>query len=313
MNKLFIKATCKFEQHNKSIITGYFRQNYINTALLSNNMKKWWLLLIIGALFLPAVFGFGLASDFLANDILELAPGAEYDYYINLQNGQSGSLFVNITVTSDNNIARLNSTNSVFEVPEKTYDVQIPLHISIPWYASEGKIFDVSYIAKPVTASGGLSFTVVLSRGFKVKVAKSGFVARGVLAHQKSLSDVTSNSVKKLNENKFELGGGLVAILAAGLLFALVWKRSGDISNKLFTSKQVVKEPQMDMSYSTLPEFYRVMASVDGGTFWNYIATYEQELSVWLAQASSPKFSKELMLSKTRKEFLQRLKNGLMR
>lgn len=274
-------------------------------------MEKWWLSLIIGMLFLPAVFGFGLASDFLVNDILELAPGAEYDYYVNIQNGQMGSLFVNLSVTSDNDIVRLNSSQSVFEIPERTYDLQIPLHISVPWYASEGKTFDVSYVAKPVTASGGLSFTVVLSRGFKVKVSKNGFVARGVLAHQKSLSEVTSNSVKKLNENKFEIGGGLLVILAAGLLFALVWKRSGYISDKIFASKPVVQEPQMDMSYSTLAQFYRVMASVDGETFWNYIATYEKELNVWLAQVSSPKFSRELMLSKTRKEFLQRLKNGL--
>src|SRR3989344_4277273 len=197
-------------------------------------MKKLVLFLVVGMMFLPAVFGFGLASDFLPNGTLELSPNAEYDYYINIQNGQSGPIFVNISVTSDNNIARINSSSTVFEIPERTYDMNIPLHISIPWNAPEGKTFAVSYVAQPVASQGGLSFTVVLSRGFIVKVSRNGFIARGVLPQQKSLSEVTSNAVKKINDNKFEIGGLILAILAVGLLIALVWKRSGFISDKIF-------------------------------------------------------------------------------
>ena len=109
------------------------------------------------------------------------------------------------------------------------------------------------------------------------------------------------------------MGGLILAFLAVGFLIAFVWKRSGFISDKIFASKKSVDEPEIDMSYSTLPEFYRVMAGVDGETFWNYIETYEKELRFWISQVSSQKFSRELMSCSTRKEFFQRLKNELSR
>lgn len=293
-------------------------QNFINIELLVINMQKMVVFMIGCMLFAPFVFGFGLASDFLKNDILELAPGAEYEYHINIQNGQPGPIFVNITVTSDSSIASLNSDSSVFEIPAKNYDTQIPLRIAIPWYAYEGQTFGVSYTAAPVTGGGGLSLTIVLSRNFNVKVSKKGFISRGIYAEHKNISEVTTDAVKQIYAQKFKIGGWLIGLIVFANVCLLLWKRSGMIAEKIENWRNSRQDKQDDtaeqkfsMAYNTLPEFYRVMASIDGQTFHAYLFQYHSELYYWISRVAGEKFAKELMLSKTRKEFLQRLKYAL--
>lgn len=270
-------------------------------------MKKWWFLFVILIFLAPVALGFGLASDYLKDHILLLAPGANYEYRINIQNSLPEPISANVFLKDDNGIASFNKTDNLFEIPARSYDTQIPLYISIPWYASEGKIYDISYSAAPVASpAGGIGFGISLSRSFSVKVSKNGFISREMLAGEKSVSGITSNAVKKVSSYKLEAVGIILSLIAVSMVLSLLWKRSD-----LFSRRIVAPQTRIDLSYSTLPEFYRVMASIDGETFWNYVRTYEKELKVWLTGVSNDRFARELMSSSSRTEFFQRLKYEL--
>lgn len=270
-------------------------------------MKKWWLLFVALILALPVVFGFGLASDYLNNNTLLLAPGAQYEYRINIQNPLPEPISVNLLLKDDEGIASFNKTDNVFDIPARSYDLQIPLFISIPWYIREGKIYEISYSASPLESSlGGIGFGISLSRSFSVRVSNDGFVSRGILAEKKDFSTITASAVKKVSSYKFEAVGIILSLIGVFIVGSLLWKRSD-----IFSRKVVVKNDKTGLSYSTLPEFYRVMASIDGETFWKYVNMYDKELKVWLASVSNDRFARELMSSSSRTEFFQRLKYEL--
>ena len=268
--------------------------------------------LVMCILLLPVVFAFGISSDYLKDDTLLLAPGAIYEYRINIQNSEEYPLFVNISLNDAENIAHFNASDSVFEIPAKRYDIQIPLYISIPKYTWGGKKYDISYEARPVaTPGGGIGFSVVLSRSFKVQVAKNGFIARGVVAPDQGFLDITASIVKDLYAQKFKISGIFFVLTAFVILFSLLWRRSALVSERFAAKIPVQNDSPVNMHYSNLAEFYYVMSSVDGKTFTEYVLQYRNEIYYWLCTVAGEKFARELIFAKTRKEFLMRLKYGL--
>ena len=263
---------------------------------------------------LPTIFAFGISSDYLENNILELTPEAHYEYQINLQNGAPIDLYVNLTVTNAEGIASLNRTSTIFYLPPKTYDLIVPLYITIPPYAFEGKTYDVSYSLRPVDGkSEGVSFTVVLSRGFTVKISKEGFIARDVRApkpkkYQDTLSELTARVVMNIEAYKFHAGGALIVLTSMLFVIILTWKRSEIFSRSI--SKEPPQQKQM-LSYTTLKELYTAASRVDETALIQYIQTYNKQLYQWLVPLTGEPRARALITSKTQGEFLQQLTNAL--
>lgn len=275
--------------------------------MCENRMKKY-LLFAMLIIFAPVVLGFGLSSDYLQDNTLSLAPGANYEYRINIQNPIDQPLFVNMILKDVGGIASFNRTSTVFEIPAKSYDTQIPLYISVPWYASEGTTYDISYTATPVEGpNGGIGFMVTLSRAFSVKISKDGFISRGTRAEKKGISEITANSVQTVYAHKFQIGSAFLILIAVLITASLLWRRSEIISNK------ILSQQKSSGTYSTLEEFYDLMRNSDDKTFWNYASFYEKDLRAWFTKMGSKEFARQVMASKTQKEFLQRLKNEIQK
>ncbi|MBI4142066.1 hypothetical protein HY484_04025 [Candidatus Woesearchaeota archaeon] len=277
-------------------------------------------LLVVSLFFVPVVYGLGIASDYFPNDVVPLAPGAFFEYRVNIQNGGSSDLSVELLIGDPDNVVSLNGS-SVFELPARSYGLWVPLYISIPWYAKEGDIYPISYQVGPVVGpgGGGIPFTISVSRSFSVNVTEDGFIARGVRAEKRTLSTITAQAVKSIGKNIYAvrgtIGTGLLVIFLLGFVMLLVWKRSGmivdktsEVWNGLFAKRYVDEE---DLSYRTLPEFYRVMTGIDGVVFKEYMDVYWDDVYKWLASVSSHEFAYWVMSASSRKEFFQRLKYGL--
>ncbi len=261
---------------------------------------------------IPTALAFGISSDYLENNILELTPGAFYEYQINLQNGAPVDMYVNLSVITGTDIASFNRTDTALFLPAKTYDFFIPLYLTIPPYAFEGKTYDVSYAVKPVDGkSEGVSFTIILSRGFTVKISKEGFIAKGIRApkpkkYRDTLSDLTARVVMNLQVYKSRAAGAFIVFSTLFLLVFLLTKRGDIFSNAIFKTNT----RPTSFTYTNLQELHALATQADETTLLNYVQTYQKELYHWLVSLTDQQHARAIVSSTTKKEFLQHLSNA---
>jgi hypothetical protein len=186
----------------------------------------------------------GVSTPYLENNTLEVVPGNNYTFIINIQNGDSQDYYVNIahktsdrfgTLQGKKDIIRI-SNNTLF-VSAKTYNTKNTFYISIPSNTSIGREYIVEYSVKPI-AESNVSSTLVntsVNRSLKIRVIED-----------KSQNNNTNQTNKWNSKIKYVGIGLLILILTAGLLFVSnrLWKVSKgvatEINNHSFSSTKSI-------------------------------------------------------------------------
>lgn len=127
------------------------------------------LLFIIATISLQAN-ALSIASDYLANNTLELIEGTSKIYGIRLQNPSEYE--VGIKLDYDPTFMKVIDYKEVYYIPPKTTGYSISFNISAP---KKPGLYQVSYTVGEVepSASGGLPIRLKISRGFSLKVIEN--------------------------------------------------------------------------------------------------------------------------------------------
>ncbi|MEK6984158.1 MAG: hypothetical protein AABX33_06300 [Nanoarchaeota archaeon] len=180
------------------------------------------LLSIIAAASLQAN-ALSIASDYLANDTLELIEGASKIYGIRLQNPSDYE--IGIKLVYDPTFMKAIDFKEVYYVPAKTTGYSISFNITAP---KKPGLYQVSYTVGEVepSASGGLPIRLKINKGFKLKVIKT----------PDSLKPIQSpSSLRAINSPRaIQIKFGYLVYAAVALVLLIYMRYYGKIKKRKF-------------------------------------------------------------------------------
>jgi len=114
------------------------------------------------------VHGYGLASDYLADNTMYLAPGESREFRVELQNAEAKLKF---SFELESDIAAVKDPEEFYYVGGNKTKQNVILLIEMPKNAVPGDEYSVKYSAYPLTEQGKpINLNIVLSNRFTVKV-----------------------------------------------------------------------------------------------------------------------------------------------
>ena len=145
-------------------------KNFIKLLILIPCMYRCiFALLFCLIVFSSAVAGYGMASEFLENNVMILHPGETKEYRIELQNTEDADMRFRFNLESD--IARIKDNQTEYVVGKGKPFQSIAMIISMPEDAKPGEEHFVRYSAVPVSESEGpVRLNVKLNNEFRVVV-----------------------------------------------------------------------------------------------------------------------------------------------
>lgn len=158
------------------------------------------------------VYGFGMASTYIENGIMYLAPGEIKEYKVELQNNDPVEQNIKFELESD--IATIKNEQEFYVVGGDKIKQNVILVIEVPKNVQIGKEYTVKYSAVPTSDTGSqISLNIKFSKDFKV------------IVREKEL-EITGDLVK---DNKFNFGKipvVLILILIFSLAILLIFKKN---------------------------------------------------------------------------------------
>ncbi|MBW2991008.1 hypothetical protein KY348_04865 [Candidatus Woesearchaeota archaeon] len=198
-----------------------------------------YLLLVI--LLSASVCAFGIGYQYMEDNTLELYPGQNYMFKLEVQNKDGPDTTVNVDV--DSSIANL-AGGPELRVPTGTFDRHVFINITVPEDAQPGDIYNINYLVSPVgRGEGQIPIGIRYDRNFKVKV-----VPRPEGAEEEKPALITG----KPGFPKWVFIPIIIIILFA--LVVLIWKKSDLISEKIIKKKPESKITKPKHEPVTKPE-----------------------------------------------------------
>jgi len=129
------------------------------------------LYVVLLLLALSFAHGFGMASSYLEDKTMLLAPGEVREYKIELQNNDPNAKKVKFDLISD--IATIKNEQEFYLVGGDNIKETVTLVIKIPGNVQIGKEYSVKYSAVPTSDSGTpISLNIKFNNEFKVVVSE---------------------------------------------------------------------------------------------------------------------------------------------
>ena len=158
---------------------------------------------------LNLVYGFGMASTYIENGIMYLAPGEIKEYKVELQNNDPNEQNIKFELESD--IATIKNEQEFYVVGGDKIRQNVILIIEVPKNVQIGKEYSVKYSAVPTSDTGSqISMSIKFSNEFNV------------IVREKELEiNVTD---KKINFGKFPVV--IILIIIFSLAILLIFKKN---------------------------------------------------------------------------------------
>jgi flagellar basal body-associated protein FliL len=140
--------------------------------MVSKNISKLMLVLLVVALFSLTVSAFGIVMPYWEGRPLVMYPGESKDVVIKLQNVGEEDITVEIKLTQGGDVAQIKERSNVYRVPKGTTNTPINLKVAIPEDEPLGSTHEISLSVKEVSEkSGGMvQLTTAIDKSFTVNV-----------------------------------------------------------------------------------------------------------------------------------------------
>lgn len=172
------------------------------------------------------VHSFGIAFQYMDNNTIELYPGQNYMFELEIQNTEDKSEKVEVSL--DSSIATLVG-GPILNVPGKTYDTHVYFNITIPENAQYGDVYNINYLVAPASSDGEgqIPIAVKYDRAFKIRV-----VEQEKAVEEQEPVEIPS---KGFSIPTWIYIPGLIIVIIVVLV--LVWRKSHQISEGIIKTK----------------------------------------------------------------------------
>jgi len=189
--------------------------------------------LLVLALILPNVNGFGISTQYIENDLIKLEPGQSYVYAITIQNAEEEDYNINITYTSTKNIAILRDRDKL--IPTETFNNKFYFDITIPRNSAVGEEYYLRYAVRPITNdTTSIPSSTEISRQINILVVDSNGSGFSIKTEEDKTTIIEYDS--KIKELLYYFAG-ILAIILFIIIVLRIWKLSTNISTRINPDK----------------------------------------------------------------------------
>jgi hypothetical protein len=189
--------------------------------------------LLVLALILPNINGFGISTQYIENDLIKLEPGQSYVYAITIQNAEEEDYIVNITYTSTKDIAILRDRNKL--IPTETFNNTFYFDITIPRNSTVGEEYYLRYAVRPIINNTTLiPSSMEIGRQINILVVDSNGSGFSIKTEEDKTTITEYDS--KIKELLYYFAG-ILAIILFIIIVLRIWKLSTNISTRINPDK----------------------------------------------------------------------------
>jgi len=295
-------------------------------------------------------YAFGFSPSYLENNTLYINQGKRADYSIVIQNSEDQDVIVMVELLGDYAKIKgiLENTTNV-SVRAKSMDTQITFEINPPPNARIGQNYQIWYRLTPMIKKDGgtMPFTMRLNKQFNVFIVKDG--GKGTepttaspvhFEIRKFMNKITAGIKETTSKYNVAITYAMYAIiaLAAILIFAVLWRKSRFMAQRIGSALQAFGENQGKGYYDyhrtenrnkdklrmppvnarkalklrnkkkikNLKEMYDAIYVMDEKTFNHHVNKYRNDFSLWIEEElNDERLARALSRSLTKDWFIR--------
>ncbi len=285
-------------------------------------LLTWILVLIIISV---SAHAFGIGYPYLKNDTLELYPGQNHLFKVEVQNKNGEDVTAEVSVNST--IASLVGKPRI-DVPQNSFDKYFYINITAPRDAKINQTYEINYVVTPVgREEGQIPLAVRYARGFTVKIIPK---PEGI--------EEEEPQPKKQKKIPVWIYMPIIIIIII-IILVFIWKKSSQMTGRITkprkkqppihipmkkaskprkTEKKAVPKAEHPFKFregktiNTLSELHTALKHMSQQEFSHYVTPNKNDFATWTAHSlKNQELANKMFKTASQQEIISLIKNEL--